>query len=49
MSEVRIAVQWPFGNFKNHQKDKKNCLSPVRKTYCVRALLQNALTCHHGN
>ena len=53
--EVRVTVEWLFGNIKNYCKfiDFKNemklCLSPVGKVYAVCALLQNAHTCLYGN
>ena len=55
MSEVRVTVEWLFGNIKNYfkfidfKKEMKLCLSPVEKIYVVCALLQNAHTCLYGN
>lgn len=55
MSEVRVAVEWLFGNITNYFKfiDFKNQLrinmSAVGKFYIVCALLENAHTCLYGN
>ena len=55
MSEVRVAVEWLFGNITNYFKfiDFKSQLqinlSSVGKFYIVCALLENALTCLYGN
>ena len=51
MSQVRIAVEWVFGDiincfkFLDFKKNLKIGLSAVGKFYIVRALLRNALTC----
>lgn len=50
MSEVRVAVEWVFGDILNYfkfidfKKNFKVCLSPVGKMYLVCGLLQNAHT-----
>ena len=55
MGEVRVTVEWLFGNIKNYfkfidfKKKMKLCLSPVGKVYALCALLQNAHTCLYGN
>ena len=55
MSEVRVTVEWLFGNIKNYfkfidfKKEMKLCLSPIGKVYAVCAFLQNAHTCLYGN
>ena len=55
MSEVRVAVDWLFGNITNYFKfiDFKSQLrvnmSAVGKFYIVCALLENAQTCLYGN
>ena len=55
MSEVRIGVEWLFGEITNYfkfvdfKKMQKIGLSPLGKLYIVCALLQNALTCLYGN
>ena len=55
MSEVRVSVEWVFGDVVNYVKFtdfKKNLkigLSAVGKIYIVCALLRNALTCLYGN
>ena len=55
MSEVRVSVEWLFGDIMNFfkcwdfKKNLKIGLSSVRKMYIVCALLQNAITCLHGN
>jgi len=55
MSEVRVSVEWVFGDIANYFKFmdfKKNLkieLSSVGKLYIVSALLRNALTCLYGN
>ena len=55
MSQVRVAVEWVFGDFINYfkfmdfKKSQKIGLSAIGKMYIVCALLQNALTCLHGN
>ena len=51
MSEVRVAVEWVFGDILNYfafldfKKDLKVGLSAVGKMYIVCALLRNAHTC----
>ena len=53
--EVRVTVEWLFGNIKNYfkfidfKKEMKLYLSPVGKVYALCALLQNAHTCLYGN
>ena len=55
MSQVRIAVEWVFGDIINYfklldfKKNLKISLSAVGKFYIVSALLRNALTCLYGN
>ena len=55
MSQVRISVEWVFGDIVNYfkftdfKKDLKIALSAVGKIYMVCALLRNALTCLYGN
>lgn len=55
MSEVRVSVEWLFGNIINYFKfiDFKSQLkvnmSSVGKFYIVCALLENAHTCLYGN
>ena len=55
MSEVRVAVEWIFGDIVNYfkfidfKKNLKIGLSAVGKLYVVSALLRNALTCLYGN
>lgn len=55
MSEVRVSVEWLFGDIANYFKFldfKKNLkieLSSVGKLYMVSAILRNALTCLYGN
>ena len=55
MSEVRVAVEWLFGNivnffkFVDFKKGMKINLSPVGKIYVVCSILENAHTCLYGN
>lgn len=55
MSQVRVSVEWLFGEIVNYfkfvdfKKQLKIGLSPVGKIYLVCALLQNARTCLYGN
>lgn len=55
MSQVRVSVEWVFGDIVNYfkftdfKKDLKIGLSAVGKIYVVCALLRNALTCLYGN
>jgi hypothetical protein len=55
MSQVRIAVEWLFGDianafkFTDYKKNLKIGLSSVGKMYVVCALLRNAITCLYGN
>ena len=55
MSEVRVSVEWLFGDIVNYfkfndfKKNLKIGLSCVGKQYMVSALLRNALTCLYGN
>ena len=55
MSEVRVSVEWAFGDavnyfkFTDFKKNLKIGLSAVGKIYIVCALLRNALTCLYGN
>ena len=55
MSEVRVTVEWLFGNIKNYskfidfKKEMKLCLSPVGIIYAVCGLLQNAHTSLYEN
>ena len=55
MSEVRVSVEWLFGDIANYFKFldfKKNLkieLSTVGKLYEVSGRLRNALTCLYGN
>ena len=51
MSEVRVSVEWVFGDIVNHfafmyfEKNLKFELSAVGKMYIVCALLTNVHTC----
>ena len=51
MSQVRVAVEWVFGDITNYfafldfKKNLKIGLSPVGKMYIVCSLLRNAHTC----
>ena len=56
MSEVRVPVEWLFGDIINsfkflvYKKNLKISLSSVGKcNYHVCALLRNAITCLYGN
>lgn len=55
MSEVRVSVEWIFGDivesfkFLNFKKNLKLGLSAVGKQYVVSALFRNILTCLYGN
>ena len=55
MSQVRMAVEWVFGDIINYckfldfKKNLKIGLSAVGNFYIVSALLRNALTCLYGN
>ena len=55
MKEVRVAVEWLFGEIKTYFKfvdfktQLKVGLSSVGKIYLVCGLLQNARTCLYGN
>ena len=55
MSQVRIMVEWLFGEIKSYFKfvsfksQMKIGLSTVGKIYFVCGLLQNAQTCLYGN
>lgn len=55
MSEVRVAVEWLFGDIVNYfkfidfKKQMKIGLSSVGKFYFVSALLENSRTCLYGN
>ena len=55
MSQVRVSVEWVFGDIVNYfkftdfKKDLKIGLSAVGKFYIVCALLCNAMTCLYGN
>ena len=55
MSEVRVVVEWVFGDIANYfkfidfKKQMKINLSSVGKMYFVCALLENARTCLFGN
>ena len=55
MSQVRVSVEWVFGDIVNYfkvtdfKKDLKIGLSAVGKFYIVSALLHNAMTCLYGN
>ena len=55
MSEVRVSVEWLFGDiinsfkFLDNKKNLKIGLSSVGKMYIVCALLRNAITCLYGN
>ena len=54
MSEVRVSVEWLFGDiinsfkFLDFKKNLKIGLSSVGKMYIVCALLRNAITCLYG-
>lgn len=55
MSEVRVSVEWLFGDiinsfkFLDYKKKLKIELSSVGKMYVVCALLRNAVTCLYKN
>ena len=55
MSEVRVSVEWMFGNitkyfsFVDFKRQMKINLSAIGKMYIVCALLENARTCLYGN
>ena len=55
MSEVRVSVEWIFGDiitcfkFLDFRKNLKIGLSPVRKMYIVCALLYTERACLYGN
>ena len=55
MSDVRIAVEWVFGDVVNQfklldlRKNLNSGLSAMGKFCIVSALLRNALTCLYGN
>ena len=55
MSSVRVTVEWLFGDiindfkFLDFKKNLKIVMSSVGKFYLVCALLNNAITCLHGN
>eukprot|EP00795_Rhopilema_esculentum_P014992 gene14992-biopygen881 len=55
MSQVRVSVEWLFGDIVNYfkftdfKKDLKIGLSAVGKIYVVCAILHNALTCLYSN
>ena len=55
MSEVRVTVEWHFGNIRNYfkfigfKKEMRLCLSLVGKVYGGCELLENAHTCTYGN
>ena len=55
MSEVRVSVEWLFGDiinsfkFLDYKKNLKIELSSVGKMYVVCALLRNAVTCLYKN
>ena len=55
MSEVRVSVEWLFGDISNYfkfidyKKNLKIHLSAVGKQYVVCALMRNILTCFYGN
>ena len=54
-SEVRVCVEWMFGNVTNYykfvdfKKQLKIGLSPVRKIRLVCGIPQNVHTCIYGN
>ena len=54
MSQVRIAVEWLFGDIVNYfkfldfKKNLKVRLSAVGKMYVVCALIENARACLYG-
>jgi len=55
MSEVRITVEWLFGEIKTYfrfvtlKSQMKLGLNAIGKMYTVCALLQNTRTCLYGN
>ena len=55
MSEVRVSVEWLFGDiinsfkFLDYKKNLKIGVSSVGKMYIVCALLRNSITCLYGN
>ena len=55
MSEVRVSVEWVFGDIVNYfkfldfKKNLKVHLSAVGKMYLACGLIQNAHTCLYGS
>ena len=55
MSEVRVSVEWTFGDIVNYfkfldfKKNLKICLSAVSKMYISCALMHNARACLYGS
>ena len=55
MSEVRVSVEWLFGDVVNYfkfldfKKNLKICLSAVGKMYITCALMRNARACLYGS
>ena len=55
MSQVRVSVEWVFGDIVNYfkfadfKKTVKIGLSAVGNLYVACALLRNAMTCLYGN
>lgn len=55
MSQVRVSVEWLFGDivnrfkFMDFKKNLKIGLSPIGKMYIASAILHNAMTCLYGN
>ena len=55
MSNVRVSVEWIFGDIVNYfkfmdfKKNLKIGMSQVGKMYVVCTILRNALTCLYGN
>lgn len=55
MSQVRVSVEWLFGDIVNYfkfldfKKNLKIGMSSIGKLYLVSGLLQNAITCLYGN
>ena len=55
MSQVRISVEWVFGDIINYfkfldfSKGLKLQLSPIGKLYITCALMHNARACLYGN
>ena len=55
MSQVRVSVEWLFGDVVNYfkfldfKKVLKICLSAIGKIYIICALMHNARACLYGS